>query len=256
MNKIKIILIALVTLIGISSSAHAEVNLLQPDDFVGFTFWLLSIACLATTVFLFLERSSVAPGWKSSITVASIITGIAFIHYMYMRNIWTTTGDFPTIYRYIDWLITMPLLAIEFYLVLSAVRKVSSTIFWKLLIGTLLMVCGGYAGEAGYILPFLGFVIWMVAWMYILYEIFSGEAGKLITRSTNRSLVTAYETMRMIITIGWAIYPLGYVFGYLTGGVDSNTINVIYNFADFVNKIAFGLVIWFASTANISGLRR
>ena len=256
MNKIKIILIALVTLIGISSSAHAEVNLLQPDDFVGFTFWLLSIACLATTVFLFLERSSVAPGWKSSITVASIITGIAFIHYMYMRNIWTTTGDFPTIYRYIDWLITMPLLAIEFYLVLSAVRKVSSTIFWKLLIGTLLMVCGGYAGEAGYILPFLGFVIWMVAWMYILYEIFSGEAGKLITRSTNRSLVTAYETMRMIITIGWAIYPLGYVFGYLTGGVDSNTINVIYNFADFVNKIGFAIVIWIASTANISGLRR
>ena len=256
MNKIKIILIALVTLIGISSSAHAEVNLLQPDDFVGFTFWLVSMACLATTVFLFLERSSVAPGWKSSITVASIVTGIAFIHYMYMRNIWTTTGDAPTIYRYIDWLITMPLLAIEFYLVLSAVRKVSSTIFWKLLIGTLLMVCGGYAGEAGYILPFLGFVIWMVAWMYILYEIFSGEAGKLIARSTNRTLVTAYETMRMIITIGWAIYPLGYVFGYLTGGIDSNTINVIYNFADFVNKIAFGLVIWIASTTNNSGLRR
>ena len=150
----------------------------------------------------------------------------------------------------------MPLLAIEFYLVLSAVRKVSSTIFWKLLIGTLLMVCGGYAGEAGYILPFLGFVIWMVAWMNILYEIFSGEAGKLISRSTNRSLVTAYETMRMIITIGWAIYPLGYVFGYLTGGVDSNTINVIYNFADFVNKIGFAIVIWIASTANISGLRR
>ena len=256
MNKVKIIALALVALIGISSSAHAEVALLQPDDFVGFTFWLLSIACLATTVFLFLERSSVAPGWKSSITVASIVTGITFIHYMYMRNIWTTTGDVPTIYRYIDWLITMPLLAIEFYLVLSAVRKVSSTIFWKLLIGTLLMVCGGYAGEAGYILPFLGFVIWMVAWMYILYEIFSGEAGKLIARSTNRTLITAYETMRMIITIGWAIYPLGYVFGYLTGGVDSNTINVIYNFADFVNKIAFGLVIWIASTANISGLRR
>ena len=41
------------------------------------------------------------------------------------------------------------------------------------------MVCGGYAGEAGYILPFLGFVIWMVAWIYILYEIFSGEAGKI-----------------------------------------------------------------------------
>ena len=256
MGKVKIIVIALVALIGISSSAYAEVALLQPDDFVGFTFWLVSIACLATTAFFFLEHGSVAPAWKISIAVAGIVTGIAFIHSMYMRNIWAATGDIPIIYRYIDWLITMPLLAIQFYLVLSTVRKVSSTIFWKLLIGTLVIVFGGYAGEAGYILPFLGFVIWMTGWIYILYEIFSGEAGKLVTRSTNKALVTAFETMRMIVTIGWAIYPLGYVFGYLTGGVDSNTLNVIYNFADFINKIAFGLVIWIAATANTSGLRR
>ena len=214
------------------------------------------MGCLAATAFFFLESNTVAQGWKTSVTVAGIITGIAFIHLMYMRNVWATTGDSPIIYKYIDWLITMPLLALQFYLILSAVRKVSSIIFWKLLIGTLVMVCGGYAGEAGYILPFLGFVIWMTGWIYILYEIFSGEAGKLVTRSTNKALVTAFETMRMFVTIGWAIYPLGYVFGYLTGGVDSNTLNVIYNFADFINKIAFGLVIWIAATANTSGLRR
>ena len=255
MGKVKIIVIALVVLIGISSSAYAEVALLQPDDFVGFTFWLVAIACLATTAFFFLEHGSVASAWKVSIAVAGIVTGIAFIHSMYMRNIWVETGDSPTVYRYIDWLITMPLLATEFYLILSTVRKVSSIIFWKLLIGTLAIVFGGYAGEAGYILPFLGFVIWMGGWIYILYELFPGEAGKLVLRSTNRALVTAFETMRMIVTIGWAIYPLGYVFGYLTGGVDSNTLNVIYNLADFINKIAFGLVIWVAAT-NTSGSRR
>ena len=256
MNKVKIIVVALAGLIGISNSANAEIAVLQPDDFVGFTFWLVSMSCLATTVFLFLERGSIAPGWKTSITVAGIVTGIAFIHSMYMRNIWASTDDSPIIYRYIDWLITMPLLAIQFYLVLSAVRKVSSTIFWKLFIGTLILVCGGYAGEAGYILPFLGFIIWMTGWIYILYEIFSGEAGKLVSKSTNKALVTAFETMRMIITIGWAVYPLGYVFGYLTGGLDSNTLNIIYNFADFINKIAFSLVIWVAATANTGGLRR
>lgn len=173
-----------------------------------------------------------------------------------MRNIWIGTGDSPTVYRYIDWLITMPLLATEFYLILSTVRKVSSIIFWKLLIGTLVMVLGGYAGEAGYISPFLGFVIWMMGWLYILYEIFAGEAGKLCEKSANKAMVKAFETMRMILTIGWAIYPLGYVFGYLTGGVDSNTLNVIYNFADIINKIAFGLVIWVAATANTIGSRR
>ena len=256
MGKVKIIVIALVTLIGISSSAYAEVALLQSDDFVGFTFWLASIACLASTAFFFLEHGSVAPAWKTSIAVAGIVTGIAFIHSMYIRNIWGGTGDSPTVYRYIDWLITMPLLATEFYLILSTVRKISSIIFWKLLIGTLVMVLGGYAGEAGYISSFLGFVIWMVGWLYIFYEIFAGEAGKLYDKSANMAVVKAFETMRMILTIGWAIYPLGYVFGYFTGGVDSNTLNAIYNFADFINKIAFGLVIWVAATTNTSGSRR
>ena len=255
MGKFRIIVITLVALIGMSRGAYAEVALLQPDDFVGFTFWLVSIACLATTAFFFLEHGSVTRAWKASIAVAGIVTGIAFIHSMYMRNVWVGTGDSPTVYRYIDWLITMPLLAIEFYLILSTVRKVSSIIFWKLLIGTLVMVLGGYAGEAGYISPFLGFVIWMVGWLYILYEIFPGEAGRLCDKSTNGKLVTAFGKMRMIVTIGWTIYPLGYVFGYLTGGIDSNTLNVIYNFADFINKIAFGLVIWVAAKNNTSESR-
>ena len=255
MGKFRIIVITLVALIGMSRGAYAEVALLQPDDFVGFTFWLVSIACLATTAFFFLEHGSVAPAWKASIAVAGIVTGIAFIHSMYMRNVWVETGDSPTVYRYIDWLITMPLLATEFYLILSTVRKVSSIIFWKLLIGTLAMVLGGYVGEAGYISPFIGFVIWMAGWLYILYEIFVGEAGKLCDKFANKAIVKAFETMRMILTIGWAIYPLGYVFGYLTGGIDSNTLNVIYNFADFINKIAFGLVIWVAATDNTSGSR-
>ena len=67
-------------------------------------------------------------------------------------------------------------------------------------------------------------------------------------------LVTAFGAMRMIVTIGWAIYPLGYVFGYLTGGVDAESLNIVYNLADFVNKIAFGLVIWAAATSS-SGRR-
>jgi bacteriorhodopsin len=94
----------------------------------------------------------------------------------------------------------------------------------------------------------LGFIIGMAGWFYILYEVFSGEAGKAAAKCGNKALVTAFGAMRMIITVGWAIYPLGYVFGYLKGCMDANTLNVIYNLADFLNKIAFGLVIWAAAT--------
>ena len=95
-----------------------------------------------------------------------------------MRDVWVMTGESPTVYRYIDWLITVPLLMIEFYFVLAAVGKANSGIFWRLLIGTVVMLVGGYLGEAGYINTTLGFVIGMAGWFYILYEVFSGEAGK------------------------------------------------------------------------------
>ena len=90
---------------------------------------------------------------------------------MYVRGVWVQTGDSPTIYRYIEWLITMPLQMIVFYLILGTVRKVNNGMFWRLLIGTLVMLIGGYLGEAGHINGFLGFVIWMVGWIYVLYEI-------------------------------------------------------------------------------------
>jgi len=253
MNKLKTFALALVALIGLSSAANAATAILATDDFVGITFWIISMGMLAATAFFFLERGSVAQGWRTSVTVAGLITGIAFIHYMYMRGVWVDTGDSPTVYRYIDWLITVPLQMVEFYLILAAVRKVPTGIFWRLLIGSLVMLIGGYLGEAGYINSTLGFVIGMGGWIYVLYEIFSGEAGKTAAKSGNKALSTAFGALRMIVTVGWAIYPLGYIFGYLTGGVDANSLNVIYNLADFVNKIAFGLVIWAAAVSGGRG---
>ena len=98
----------------------------------------------------------------------------------------------------------------------------------------------------------LGFVIGIAGWIYILYEIYSGEAGKMVARSGNKSLVVSYGAMRIIVTIGWAIYPLSYIFIYLTGDIDVHFLNIIYNLADFVNKIAFGLIIYACAIINTS----
>jgi len=247
MNRLRMFALAFLTLVSLSSKANADTVLLASDDFVGITFWIISMGTLAATAFFFLERSSAPVEWRSSVTVAGVITGIAFIHYIYLRGVWVHTGDSPTVYRYIEWIITMPLQMIVFYLILGAVRKVSSRIFWKLLIGTIVMIMGGYLGEAGYINKVLGFAVWMAAWVYVLYEIFSGEAGRSASKSGNKAFVTAFSTLRMIVTVGWFIYPLGYIFGFIAGGLDVNSLNVIYNLADFINKIAFGLVIWAAS---------
>ena len=205
------------------------------------------MALIAATVFFFLERDRVSPKWKTSLTVSGLVTLVAAVHYFYMRDVWVATGSTPTVFRYIDWLITVPLLMIEFYLILAAITKVRVGIFWRLMVGTLVMLIGGYLGEAGYMTVWPAFIIGMAGWAYILYEIFLGEASKVSAASAPPAVQSAFNTMRWIVTIGWAIYPVGYFFGYLTGAnpADSaNALNIIYNAADVLNKIAFGLIIW------------
>ena len=225
-------------------AAHAEALTLKSDDYVGISFWLISMALVASTAFFFLETQRVDGKWKTSLTVSGLVTLIAAVHYFYMRDVWVMTGETPTVYRYIDSLITVPLLMIEFYLILRAITAVSGGVFWRLMIGTLVMLVGGYAGEIGYINAWAGFIIGMLGWAYILYEIFAGEASRVAAEKAPASVQSAFSTMRWIVTIGWAIYPLGYFMGYLNGAVSDEALNVIYNIADVWNKIAFGVIIW------------
>ena len=164
-----------------------------------------------------------------------------------MRDHWVATQSSPVVYRYIDWLITVPLLMIEFYIILKAVgASVSAGSFWRLLIGTLVMLIGGYLGEAQIISALLGFIIGMIGWAVIIWEIFRGEASQ--AAEAKEGIKSAFNALRIIVLIGWAIYPLGYVFGYMLGSVDDASLNIIYNLADFVNKILFGLIIWQVAT--------
>ena len=165
-----------------------------------------------------------------------------------MREVWVSTGTSPTDFRYIDWLLTVPLLMIEFYLILAAITKVSGGIFWRLLIGTLVMLVPGYIGEAGYLNVTVGFVIGMLGWFYILYEIFAGEASKVAATQATPAVQKSYNLMKCTVTVGWSIYPIGYFFGYMMAyGTDAATLNIVYNLADVLNKIAFGLFIWYAA---------
>ena len=223
-----------------------EHNFLQGTDFVGITFWIVSIAMWASTIFFFYEGMRVSTKWRTSMVVAGLITFIAAVHYNYMREFWVTLGESPVVYRYIDWVLTVPLQMVEFYLILVAAGAVvSANSFWRLLVGTLVMVIGGYLGEAGYLSPMIGFIIGMIGWAIIIYEIFGGEASK--AASATASVKSAFNAMRIIVLVGWAIYPLGYIFGLMMGSVDVNTLNGVYNIADFVNKILFGLIIWNAA---------
>ena len=246
----------LVTILSNLSSPVAalapEVLKLEPTDYVGISFFAISIALIAATAFFFLEIQRVKGKWKTSLTVSGMVTLVAAVHYFYMRDMWVADKAAPTVFRYIDWLITVPLLMVEFYLILAAITKVPGGVFWRLMIGTFVMLLGGYLGEAGLIAVWPGFIIGMLGWLYILKEIFAGEASKISAESAPASVQAAFKLMRNIVTIGWAIYPVGYFLGYLTGaepGSSDDMLNIVYNIADVVNKIAFGVIIWTVAVA-------
>ena len=220
---------------------------LATDDVVGISFWIATAVMAAGALFFFVERSTVKASWQTSLTVAALVCFVAFWHYMYMRDVWVATGESPTVYRYIDWLITVPMQIVEFYLILAACTAVSLGVFWKLLAGSLVMLLGGYFGETGVLDPMVGFVVGMAGWIFIIYYIFVGEAAQIKDSAGNENLVLAFDGIKWIVTIGWAIYPIGYFMGYLGSGVDANGLNTLYNLADLVNKFLFGLVIWYAA---------
>ena len=211
--------------------------MLDPNDLVGVSFWLLSAAMVAATFFFWVERDRAVGKWKTSLTVAAMVTGIAAIHYFYMRGIWIETGSSPTVFRYVDWLLTVPL---------------QISVFWRLLIASVVMLVAGYIGEVSAMGDggslWSGFWIGMVAWLYIIWEVFKGEASQISASKGTVASKKAFNALRLIVTVGWAIYPIGYYLGY-TGSADAGTLNIVYNLADFVNKIAFGVVIWAAATS-------
>ena len=221
--------------------------MLDMTDLVGVTFWIISAAMVAATYFFTVERDRAEGKWKTSLTVAALVTGIAAIHYFYMRGVWIDTQQSPIVFRYVDWLLTVPLQIVEFYLILAAIAVVRAALFWKLMIASLVMLIFGFLGEANLMNYWVGFIIGMAGWLYIIYEIFAGEASQISAAQGTEASKTAFNALRLIVTIGWAIYPIGYI---VEPSMGAGALNVVYNLADFVNKIAFGVVIWVAATSS------
>merc|ERR1719152_312721 len=184
-----------------------EHGFLQQDDGVGISFWIISIAMVASSVFFFMEAMSVEQHWKLSLHAGMLVTLIAAVHYFYMREYWVTIKQTPIVYRYIDWSLTVPLQMIEFYCILKAVKPdLGQGLFRRLLVGTVVMLAFGYLGEQAIINPWAGFAVGMAGWGFILFEIFAGEGGQVANgKELDQYTASAFNTMRFIVSIGWSI---------------------------------------------------
>ena len=224
------------------------VTKMDPTDYVGFTFFVGCMAMMAASAFFFLSLNQFDKKWRTSVLVSGLITFIAAVHYFYMRDYWAVNMESPTFFRYVDWILTVPLMCVEFYLILK-VAGAKQSLMWKMIFFSIVMLVTGYFGEAVYNTgsgPAVWGAISGAAYFYIVYEIWLGSAKKLAV-SAGGDVLQAHKILCWFVLVGWAIYPLGYMMGtegwynsiFPEGGID-----VAYNIADAINKIGFGLVIY------------
>jgi bacteriorhodopsin len=223
------------------------------DNYVAFTFFIGTMAMMAASVFFFFELNNTTAKWRTSVLVSGLITFIAAVHYYYMRGYNLATGDSPTFFRYVDWILTVPLMCVEFYLI---TKKAGAKIglLWKLIFASLVMLVTGYFGET---IDRGNSVLWGVisgaAYFYIVYLVWFGEVAQL-SKTAGTQVAKATRVLGWFVLVGWAIYPLGYILGTPGGlfGIQlvsdpaaaSHAMDIVYNIADAVNKIGFGLVIY------------
>lgn len=223
---------------------------LTNNNYVAFTFFVGTMAMMAAAVFFFFEMSNVDKKWRTSILVSGLITFIAAVHYYYMRGYNLETGESPVFFRYVDWILTVPLMCVEFYLI---TKKAGGKIglLWQLIAASLVMLVTGYIGEAIYgaeTQSWIWGLISGIAYFYIVYLVWFGEVAKL-ANNAGPAVTKAVKTLGWFVLVGWAIYPVGYIAGTAGGlfGVriwEGLSMDIIYNIGDAINKIGFGLVIY------------
>lgn len=227
-----------------------EILPIASNNYVAFTFFVGTMAMMAASVFFFFELNNVPQKWRTSVLVSGLITFIAAVHYYYMRGYNLETGESPIFFRYVDWILTVPLMCVEFYLITKKAGA-KSGLLWQLIFASLVMLVTGYIGEAIYgkeTQSWIWGLISGIAYFYIVYLVWFGDVAKL-AGNAGPAVNKAVKTLGWFVLVGWAIYPVGYIAG-TAGGLfgfrvfEGLSMDIVYNIGDAINKIGFGLVIY------------
>jgi bacteriorhodopsin len=212
----------------------------------------------AATLFFWLGRSQVSDAYKTALTITGLVTAIAFYHYFRIFNSWeaaftAANGEvhptgiaFNDAYRYVDWLLTVPLLLIELILVMRLPKEESRSKSWRLGSLAAIMIVLGYPGEVAGDLSsrWIWWAAAMVPFALIVSELFIGLKNAISQQAADvRGLV---NTARWLTLVAWSFYPVVFIFPMigLTGGTAETAVQVGYSIADVVAKAVFGVVIY------------
>ena len=212
----------------------------------------------AATIFFWLGRSQVSAAYKTALTLTGLVTFIAFYHYVRIFESWdaafalvdgqlqATGVPFNDAYRYVDWLLTVPLLMVELILVMRLPRRETVAKGTRLAVLAAIMIALGYPGEISSddATRWLFWALAMIPFVWIVYELYVGLRDSIAKQpEAARGLVSA---ARYLTIAAWTFYPIVFLFPMigLTGGLAETFVQVGYTIADIVAKAVFGVLIY------------
>ncbi len=210
-------------------------------------------AMSAGTLYFMMERNNLTPDYSPVASLAAMVSFVAAINYFTMKGMVGVDGQakslagFATDYRYIDWLITTPLLLSILPLLLGG-KRFDRGMMGRLVGADVIMIVAGYIGEVsinrnggGTMGSWWCFLVSLVFWFYILYVLFA-EIGR-AAEGAEEDLVSSLGTLRTFVVIGWVVYPAGYLVAALDLSKDLLIAReLVYCIADVINKVGFGMV--------------
>lgn len=206
-----------------------------------YLFFAGTVAMGAGALYFFLLRDDVEPEYRSTMVVAGLVCGIACFHYYKMTGVYQSGEGFPTALRYVDWLFTTPLLLLKFPLLLRMGER-GARFFWQLVCLDVAMIVTAFVAETAVVDSQRWWTFFIVSCLFelMIVGVLFISLGKAIANAP-APLAKALVTMRLFVLIGWAIYPIGFLMARAGAG---EYREVIYNVADVINKVGFGLVAY------------
>ncbi len=213
---------------------------------------------LFTSIFLFVARERVLPRYRTAVMVSATVTAIAAYHYFRMFENFShafavdgvnNPAAYNVGYRYVDWLLTVPLLLVELVAVLALAKAAQSSLLNRLVPAATAMIVLGYPGDARLNIMDIPASVWgllsTIPFLYIMYVLFI-ELGKSLTRQS-AEVQKKVKILRLLLLATWGVYPITFILA-----MDGNTVSadafvareVGYSIADILAKCLFGLIIY------------
>jgi hypothetical protein len=216
--------------------------LFQSSDVVATSFGAAIIGTLGCGLLELLGLTWVGERWRLPLALSGVAVLVSCVSYVQSGDVWLATHGASSAYRYVAWFTVQPLQVASIYFLARIAGPVPIGVFWRTVVAAVLMVLSRYLADARIFDPTLGTLLSIAFWLYILGELYFGAMAQAVARAS-RPIRTGYFWIRLIFTVGWALYPILAFTDLVIGAGYVSGVVVLYTIADLVNLVVVSLIV-------------